>query len=223
MFSNIFVKNISRSSDYVAPAAGLLQIGTLWTQGLKLSSVFEGMCSLELVEVLDRPNSCFRIFSLKIFRGPRTHGCYFSNFQNCHNCDNCCHRDSYLFFSTIATIATIAVIRSQLYLFQNCHNCDNCDGKGSIYFFVFRIAIIATIDVTRIFQNCHNCDNCGHRDSYISELHESLLLCQRDAILAIFRIAIIATIVVTGIHLCFFHNCNNCCHQESTVSFSELP
>ena len=127
------------------------------------------------------------------------------------------------FFSTIATIA---VMRSQLYLFQNCHDCDNCDGKGSIYFFVFRIAIIATIDVTRIFQNCHNCDNCGHRDSYISELHESLLLCQRDAILAIFRIAIIATIVVTGIHLCFFHNChncNNCCHQESTVSFSELP
>ena len=162
------------------------------------------MCSLELVEVLDTPNSCFRIFSLKIFRGPRTHGCYFNNFQNCHNCDNCCHRDSYLFFSTIATIATIAVIRSQLYLFQNCHNCDNCDGKESIYFFVFRIAIIATIDVTRIFQNCHNCDNCGHRDSYISELHESLLLCQRDAILAIFRIAIIATIVVTGIHLCFF-------------------
>ena len=68
-----FRKNISRSSDYVAPAAGRLQIGTLWTQGLKLSSVFEGMGSLGLVEVLDRPNSCFRIFSLKIFRGPRTH------------------------------------------------------------------------------------------------------------------------------------------------------
>ena len=34
-------------------AAGRLQIGTLWTQGLKLSSVFEGMCSLGLVEVLD--------------------------------------------------------------------------------------------------------------------------------------------------------------------------
>ena len=90
--THVFV-NISRSSDYVAPAAGRLQIGTLWTQGLKLSSVLEGMCSPELVEVLDRPNSCFRIFSLKIFRGPRTHGCYFSNFQNCHNCDNCCHRD----------------------------------------------------------------------------------------------------------------------------------
>ena len=149
----------------------------------------------------------------RTYRGPRTHGCYFSNFQNCHNCDNCCHRDSSLFFfSTIATIATIAVIRSQLYLFQNCHNCDNCDGKRIHIFFCL--------------QNCHNCDNCGHRDSYISELHESLLLCQRDAILAIFRIAIIATIVVTGIHLCFFHNChncNNCCHQESTVPFSELP
>ena len=88
-----FRKNISRSSDYVTPAAGRLQIGTLFTQGLKLSSVFEGMCSLELVEALDRPNSCFRIFSLKIFRGPRTHGCYFSNFQNCHSCDNCGHRD----------------------------------------------------------------------------------------------------------------------------------
>ena len=37
------------------------------------SSVFEGMCSLGLGEVLDRPNSCFRIFSLKIFRGLRTH------------------------------------------------------------------------------------------------------------------------------------------------------
>ena len=61
--------------------AGRLQIGTLWTQGLKFSSVFEGVCSLELVEVLDRPNFCFRIFSLKIFRGPRTHGCYFSNFH----------------------------------------------------------------------------------------------------------------------------------------------
>ena len=47
-------------------------IGTLWTQGLKLSSVFEEMCSLGLVEVLDTPNSCFRIFSLKIFRS-RTH------------------------------------------------------------------------------------------------------------------------------------------------------
>ena len=181
------------------------------------------MCSLELVEVLDRPNSCFRIFSLKIFCGPRTHGCYFSNFQNCHNCDNCCHRDSYFFyfpqlrqllssgvnciFFRIAIIATIVMERDPL-------------------FFVFRIAIIATIDFTRIFQNCHNCDNCGHRDSYISELHESLVLCQRDAILAIFRIAIIATIVVTGIHICFFHNChnyNNCCHQESIVSFSELP
>ena len=56
-------------------------------------------------------------------------------------------------FSTIATIATIAVIRSQLYLFQNCHNWDDCDEKGSIFFF-FKIAIIATIDVTRIFQNC---------------------------------------------------------------------
>ena len=136
------------------------------------------------------------------------------------NCDNCCHQDSYLVFSTIATIA---VIRSQLYLFQNCHNCDNCDGKGSI-------------DVTRIFQNCHNCDNCGHRDSYISELHESLLLCQRDAILAIFRIAIIATIVVTGIHLCFstiatnavirsqlylFQNCHNCsnCDEKGSIYF----
>ena len=31
---------------YFAPAAGPLKIGTLWTQGLKLSSVFEGMCSL---------------------------------------------------------------------------------------------------------------------------------------------------------------------------------
>ena len=48
--------NISRSSDYVAPAAGRLQIGTLWTQGFKLSSVFEGMCSLGLVEVLDTPS-----------------------------------------------------------------------------------------------------------------------------------------------------------------------
>ena len=34
---------------------------------------FEGMGSLGLVEVLDTPNSCFRIFSLKIFRGSRTH------------------------------------------------------------------------------------------------------------------------------------------------------
>ena len=181
------------------------------------------MCSLRLVEVLDRPNSCFRIFSLKTFRSPLTHGCYFNNFQNCHNCDNCCHRDSYLFF--FSTIAAIAVIRSPLYLFQNRHNCDNCDGKGSIYFFVFKIAIIATIDVSRIFQNCHNCDNCGHRDSYIAELHESLLLWQRDAILAIFRIAIIATIVVTGIHICIFHichNCNNCCHQESTTIFFRI-
>ena len=42
--------------------AGRLQIGTLWTQGLKLSWVFEGMCSLELVEVLDRPNSCSLVF-----------------------------------------------------------------------------------------------------------------------------------------------------------------
>ena len=48
------------------PAAGRLQIGTLWTQGLKLSSVFEGMRLLGLVN--DTPNSCFR----KIFRGPRT-------------------------------------------------------------------------------------------------------------------------------------------------------
>ena len=222
---HVFVKNISRSSDYVAPAAGLLQIGTLWTQGLKLSSVFEGMCSLELVEVLDRPNSCFRIFSLKIFRGPRTHGCYFSNFQNCHNCDNCCHRDSYLFgFPQLPQLQQLKSSGVQTLCFQNCHNCvKNMIERDPYMFFVFRIAIIATIDVTRIFQNCHNCDNCGHRDSYISELHESLLLCQRDAILAIFRIAIIATIVVTGIHLCFFHNCNNCCHQESTVSFSELP
>ena len=45
----------------------------IYTQGLKLSSVFKGMGSLGLVEVLDTPNSCFRIFSLKIFRGPRTH------------------------------------------------------------------------------------------------------------------------------------------------------
>ena len=37
------------------------------------SSVFEGMCSLGLGEVLDRPNSCFHKFSLKIFRGLRTH------------------------------------------------------------------------------------------------------------------------------------------------------
>ena len=61
-----FRKNILRSSDYVAPAAGRLQIGTLWTQGLKLSSVFEGMRLLGLVN--DTPNSRFR----KIFRGPWT-------------------------------------------------------------------------------------------------------------------------------------------------------
>ena len=178
------------------------------------------MCSLGLVELLDTPSVKFAVLGhiavlghmdaiLAIFRIAIIETIVVTGIH--------------LFFSTIATIA---VIRSQLYLFQNCHNCDNCDGKRSIYFFVFRIAIIATIDVTRIFQNCHNCDNCGHRVSYISELHESLLLCQRDVILAIFRIAIIATIVVTGIHLCFFHNChncNNCCHQESTVPFSELP
>ena len=41
--------------------------------GTQLSSVFEGICSLELVEVLDTPNSCFRIFSLKVFCGSRTH------------------------------------------------------------------------------------------------------------------------------------------------------
>ena len=51
----MFSLNFSRSSDYVAPAAGRLQIGTLWTQGLKPSSVFEGMCSLGLVELLDTP------------------------------------------------------------------------------------------------------------------------------------------------------------------------
>ena len=44
-------------------------IATIVVTGI-FSSVFEGMCSLGLVEVLDRPNSCFRIFSLKIFRGP---------------------------------------------------------------------------------------------------------------------------------------------------------
>ena len=131
------------------------KIGTLWTQGLNFNSVFVGMCSLELVEVLDRPNSCFRIFSLKIFRGPRTHGCYFSNFQNCHNCYNCCHRDSYLvFFSTIATIATIVVIRSQLNLFQNCHNCDNCCHRDS-YLFFSTIATIATIVSSGV--NCILC------------------------------------------------------------------
>ena len=47
-------------------------IATIVVTGI-FSSVFEGMYSLGLVEVLDRPNSCFRIFSLKIFRGPRTH------------------------------------------------------------------------------------------------------------------------------------------------------
>ena len=47
-------------------------IATIAVTGI-FSSVFEGMCSLGLVEVLDRPNSCFRMFSLKIFRGPRTH------------------------------------------------------------------------------------------------------------------------------------------------------
>ena len=100
LFLNIFVKissrssdscfrkHISRSSDYVAPAAGRLQIGTLWTQGIKLSSVFEGMCSLGLVEVLDRPNSCFRMFSLKIFRGPRTH-VFVKYFTVLRLCDAC--------------------------------------------------------------------------------------------------------------------------------------
>ena len=122
------------------------------------------------------------------------------------NCDNCCHQDSYLFFPQLPQLQQLLSSGVNCIFFQNCHNCDNCDGKGSI-------------DVTSIFQNCHNCDNCGHRDSYISELHESLLLCQRDAILAISRIAIIATIVVTGIHLCFFHNCNNCCHQESELPY----
>ena len=43
-------------------------IATIVVTGI-FSSVFEGMCSLGLVEVLDRPNSCFRMFSLKIFRG----------------------------------------------------------------------------------------------------------------------------------------------------------
>ena len=136
LFSYIFVKNISRSSDtcfrkifrgsrtMLRLRRAAYKFGTLWTQGLKLSSVFEGMhllglvndnpnscfrkifrgprtmlrlrraayklelyghrdskrssgfkrmVSLGLVEVLDTPNSCFRIFSLKIFRGSRTH------------------------------------------------------------------------------------------------------------------------------------------------------
>ena len=153
--------------------------------------------------------------------------------------------DAFLAIFRIAIIATIVVTGIHICFFPQLPQLQQLlsSGVNCIFFriaiiativmerdpymfFVFRIAIIATIDVTRIFQNCHNCDNCGHRDSYISELHERPLLCQRDAILAIFRIAIIATIVVTGIHLCFFHNChncNNCCHQESTVSFSELP
>ena len=51
--THVFVKYFA-VSDYVAPAAGRLQIGTLWTQGLKLSSVFEGMRLLGLVN--DTPN-----------------------------------------------------------------------------------------------------------------------------------------------------------------------
>ena len=58
-------------------------------------------------------------------------GIHICFFHNCHNCNNC-------------------VIRSQLYpFFQNCYNCNNCALKGSIYIFFFKIAIIATIVVTR--------------------------------------------------------------------------
>ena len=58
-------------------------IATIVVTGI-FRSVFEGMCSLGLVEVLDRPNSCFSYIFVKnisrssdtcfrkIFRGPRT-------------------------------------------------------------------------------------------------------------------------------------------------------
>ena len=158
-------------------------------------------------------------------------GCYFSNFQNCHNCDNCCYRDSSLFFPQlpqlqqllssgvnciffrIAIIAAI-VMKRDPYIFcvQNCHNCDNCDEKGSVYFFVFKIAIIATIDVTRIFQNCHNCDNCCHRDSYLFFFHN----CHNC------NNCVIRSQLYPLFQNC--HNCNNYALEGSIyILFSKLP
>ena len=71
--------------DAILAISRIAIIATIVVTGI-LNSVFEGMCSIGLVEVLDRPNSCFRIFSLKILRLRRA----------AYKLELCGHRDSNL-------------------------------------------------------------------------------------------------------------------------------
>ena len=75
------------------------------------------------------------------------------SFQNCHNCDNCCHRDSYLFFPQLPQLQQLLSSGVNCIFIRIVIIATIVTKRDLYILFFFKIAIIATIDVTRIFQN----------------------------------------------------------------------